>query len=114
MENLQIKLRNTVEELEGQRNICRTTLRRAAEAENHLNDTKQRTSGLEGELLSSDVELDQLREDRRKVSCDIYIYIFFFNESAISLNPFFMNSQRCWLFKVSCFLFCSICSSARN
>lgn len=66
VENLQIKLRNAVEELEGQRNIFRTTLRRATEAENHLKNTKERSSGLEGELLSSDVERDQLRDDRRK------------------------------------------------
>ena len=56
-----------MEELEGQRNICRTTLRRAVEAENQVKDMKERSSGLEGELLSFDVERDQLREDRRKV-----------------------------------------------
>ena len=56
-----------MEELEGQRNICRTTLRRAVEAENQVKDMKEKSSGLEGELLSFDVERDQLREDRRKV-----------------------------------------------
>jgi predicted nucleic acid-binding Zn-ribbon protein len=67
VENLKIKLRNAMEELEGQRNICRTTLRRAVEAETRMKDMKERSSGLEGELLSFDVERDQLREDRRKV-----------------------------------------------
>lgn len=67
MENLQIKHRNTIEELEGQRNICRATLRRAVEAENQLKEMKERCSSLEAELLTSDVERDQLREDRRKV-----------------------------------------------
>ena len=67
MENLKIKLRNAMEELEGQRTICRTTLRRAVEAETQMKDMKERSSGLEGELLSFDVERDQLREDRRKV-----------------------------------------------
>ena len=56
-----------MEELEGQRNINRTTLRRAVEAENHLKDIKERSSGLEGQLLTADVEKDQLREDRNKV-----------------------------------------------
>lgn len=56
-----------MEELEGQRSICRTTLQRAVAAESQVKDMKQRSSGLEGELLSSDVERDQLREDRRKV-----------------------------------------------
>jgi predicted nucleic acid-binding Zn-ribbon protein len=67
VQNLKIKLRNAMEELEGQRNICRTTLRRAVEAETRMKDMKERSSGLEGELLSFDVERDQLREDRRKV-----------------------------------------------
>ncbi|XP_028398523.1 coiled-coil domain-containing protein 170-like [Dendronephthya gigantea] len=66
VESLQIKLRNAMEELEGQQNICRTTLRRAVEAESQIKDMKERSSGLEGELFSSDVERDQLREDRRK------------------------------------------------
>ena len=68
MEHLQIKLRNAMEELEGQQNVYRTTLRRAVEAENQLKDIQERSSGLEGELLSSDVERDQLKEDRRKVT----------------------------------------------
>ncbi|XP_046847870.1 coiled-coil domain-containing protein 170-like isoform X2 [Xenia sp. Carnegie-2017] len=66
VENIQIKLRNTQEELDGQRNINRTTLRRAVEAESQMKDMEDRSSGLEGELLSSDVERDQLREDRHK------------------------------------------------
>ena len=57
-----------MEELEGQQNVYRTTLRRAVEAENQLKDIQERSSGLEGELLSSDVERDQLKEDRRKVN----------------------------------------------
>ena len=62
-----MKLRNAMEELEGQRNVCRTTLHRAVEAETQIKDMKERSSGLEGELWSSDVECDQLKEDRRKV-----------------------------------------------
>ena len=62
-----MKLRNALEELEGQKNVCRTTLHRAVEAETQIKDIKERSSGLEGELWSSDVERDQLKEDRRKV-----------------------------------------------
>lgn len=54
--------------MNGQRNINRTTLRRAVEAESQMKDMEDRSSGLEGELLSSDVERDQLREDRDKVN----------------------------------------------
>lgn len=61
-----------MEELEGQQNICRSTLRRAVEAESQIKDMKERSSGLEGELFSSDVERDQLREDRKKVRRRFY------------------------------------------
>lgn len=78
-----MKLRNALEELEGQKNVCRTTLHRAVEAETQIKDMKERSSGLEGELWSSDVERDQLKEDRRKVrklNClaqpDVIIIIF--------------------------------------
>ena len=70
-----MKLRNALEELEGQKNVCRTTLHRAVEAETQIKDMKERSSGLEGELWSSDVERDQLKEDRRKVRMLDRLYV---------------------------------------
>ena len=52
---------------ESQRNLHRTTLKRANEAETQLKENQQRVTGLEGELLTSDVERDQLKDDKRKV-----------------------------------------------
>ena len=61
-------MKNLAEELASQRNLHRTTLKRANEAETQLKENQERVTGLEGELLTSDVERDQLKEDKRKVS----------------------------------------------
>lgn len=66
-ESLRIQLKNLSEELESQRNLHRTTLKRANEAETLLKENQERVTGLEGELLTSDVERDQLKDDKRKV-----------------------------------------------
>ena len=66
-ESLRVQLKNLSEELESQRNLHRTTLKRANEAETQLKENQQRVTGLEGELLTSDVERDQLKDDKRKV-----------------------------------------------
>lgn len=66
-ESLRIQFKNLSEELESQRNLHRTTLKRANEAETLLKDNQERVTGLEGELLTSDVERDQLKDDKRKV-----------------------------------------------
>lgn len=65
-ESLRVQLKNLSDELESQRNLHRTTLKRANEAETHLKDNQERVTGLEGELLTSDVERDQLKDDKRK------------------------------------------------
>lgn len=66
-ESLRVQLKNLSEELESQRNLHRTTLKRANEAETQLKENQQRVTGLEGELLTSDVERDKLKDDKRKV-----------------------------------------------
>ena len=66
-ESLRVQLKNLSDELESQRNLHRTTLKRANEAETHLKENQERVTGLEGELLTSDVERDQLKDDKRKV-----------------------------------------------
>ena len=66
-ESLKVQFKNLSEELESQRNLHRTTLKRANEAETQLKENQQRVTGLEGELLTSDVERDQLKDDKRKV-----------------------------------------------
>ena len=66
-ESLRVQLKNLSEELESQRNLHRTTLKRANEAETQLKENQDRVTGLEGELLTSDVERDQLKDDKRKV-----------------------------------------------
>ncbi|KAM7451441.1 hypothetical protein ABFA07_001100 [Porites harrisoni] len=65
-ESLRIQLKNLAEELDSQRNLHRTTLKRANEAETQLKENQERVTGLEGELLTSDVERDQLKDDKRK------------------------------------------------
>jgi len=70
-ESLRIQLKNLSEELESQRNLHRTTLKRANEAETLLKENQERVTGLEGELLTSDVERDQLKDDKRKVMLKI-------------------------------------------
>ena len=60
-------MKNLAEELDSQRNLHRTTLKRANEAETQLKENQERVTGLEGELLTSDVERDQLKDDKRKV-----------------------------------------------
>lgn len=65
-ESLRVQLKNLAEELDSQRNLHRTTLKRANEAETQLKDNQERVTGLEGELLTSDVERDQLKDDKRK------------------------------------------------
>lgn len=66
-ESLRVQLKNLSDELESQRNLHRTTLKRANEAESQLKENQERVTGLEGELLTSDVERDQMKEDKRKV-----------------------------------------------
>ena len=66
-ESLRVQLKNLSDELESQRNLHRTTLKRANEAESQLKENQDRVTGLEGELLTSDVERDQMKEDKRKV-----------------------------------------------
>ena len=66
-ESLRIQCRNLSEELDSQRNLHRTTLKRATQAEELLKEAQQRVSGLEGELLTSDVERDRLKDAKRKV-----------------------------------------------
>ncbi|XP_022792806.1 coiled-coil domain-containing protein 170-like [Stylophora pistillata] len=65
-ESLKVQFKNLSEELESQRNLHRTTLKRANEAETQLKENQQRVTGLEGELLTSDVERDQLKDAKRK------------------------------------------------
>lgn len=65
-ESLRVQLKNLSDELESQRNLHRTTLKRANEAESQLKENQDRVTGLEGELLTSDVERDQMKEDKRK------------------------------------------------
>ncbi|XP_067031733.1 coiled-coil domain-containing protein 170-like [Acropora muricata] len=65
-ESLRVQLKNLSDELESQRNLHRTTLKRANEAESQLKENQERVTGLEGELLTSDVERDQMKEDKRK------------------------------------------------
>lgn len=65
-ESLRVQFKNLSEELESQRNLHRTTLKRANEAETQLKENQERVTGLEGELLTSDVERDQLKDDKRK------------------------------------------------
>lgn len=65
-ESLRVQIKNISEELESQRNLHRTTLKRANEAETQLKENQERVTGLEGELLTSDVERDQLKDDKRK------------------------------------------------
>ena len=65
---MKVQLKNVSDELESQRNLHRTTLKRANEAETHLKENQERVTGLEGELLTSDVERDQLKDDKRKVT----------------------------------------------
>ncbi|XP_073248075.1 coiled-coil domain-containing protein 170-like [Porites lutea] len=65
-ESLRVQLKNLAEELDSQRNLHRTTLKRANEAETQLKENQERVTGLEGELLTSDVERDQLKDDKRK------------------------------------------------
>ncbi|EDO48576.1 predicted protein [Nematostella vectensis] len=65
-ESLHVRLRNLSDELDSQRNLHRTTLKRATQAEEQLKEAQERVTGLEGELLSSDVERDGLKEDKRK------------------------------------------------
>ena len=67
-ESLRAQFKNLSEELESQRNLHRTTLKRANEAETQLKENQERVTGLEGELLTSDVERDQLKDDKRKVT----------------------------------------------
>lgn len=67
-ESLRVQFKNLSEELESQRNLHRTTLKRANEAETQLKENQERVTGLEGELLTSDVERDQLKDDKRKVT----------------------------------------------
>ena len=67
-ESLRVQLKNLSDELESQRNLHRTTLKRANEAESQLKENQERVTGLEGELLTSDVERDQMKEDKRKVT----------------------------------------------
>ena len=55
------------DEIESQRNLHRTTLKRASEAELQLKESSDRVNGLEGELLTSDVERDRLKDDKKKV-----------------------------------------------
>ena len=64
---MKVQFKNLSEELESQRNLHRTTLKRANEAETQLKENQQRVTGLEGELLTSDVERDQLKDAKRKV-----------------------------------------------
>ena len=71
-ESLRIQFKNISEELESQRNLHRTTLKRAHEAETLLKENQERVTGLEGELLTSDVERDQLKDDKRKVMLKIW------------------------------------------
>lgn len=70
-ESLRTQFKNLSEELESQRNLHRTTLKRANEAETLLKENQERVTGLEGELLTSDVERDQLKDDKRKVMLKI-------------------------------------------
>lgn len=65
-ESLRVQLKNLSDELESQRNLHCTTLKRANEAESQLKENQERVTGLEGELLTSDVERDQMKEDKRK------------------------------------------------
>ena len=67
-ESLRVQFKNLSEELDSQRNLHRTTLKRASEAETQLKENQDRVTGLEGELLTSDVERDQLKDDKRKVT----------------------------------------------
>lgn len=71
-DSLRIQFKNLSEELESQRNLHRTTLKRAHEAETLLKENQERVTGLEGELLTSDVERDQLKDDKRKVMLKIW------------------------------------------
>ena len=66
-DSLKIQCRNLNEELDSQRNLHRTTLKRATQAEEQLKDAQERVTGLEGELLTSDVERDRLKDEKRKV-----------------------------------------------
>ena len=70
-ESLRVQFKNLSEELESQRNLHRTTLKRANEAETQLKENQDRVTGLEGELLTSDVERDQLKDDKRKVTVTV-------------------------------------------
>ena len=70
---MKTQIRNLSDELESQRNLHRTTLRRATEAESQLKETTERVSGLEGELLTSDVKRDQLKDDKKKVGLVAWI-----------------------------------------
>lgn len=70
-ESLRVQFKNLSEELESQRNLHRTTLKRANEAETQLKENQERVTGLEGELLTSDVERDQLKDDKRKVTVTV-------------------------------------------
>ncbi|KAK3698829.1 hypothetical protein QZH41_016033 [Actinostola sp. cb2023] len=65
-ESMCVQVRNLSDELDSQRSLHRTTLKRATQAETQLKEAQERVSGLEGELLSSDVERDNLKEDKRK------------------------------------------------
>lgn len=66
-ESMVIQVKNLSDELDSQRSLHRTTLKRATQAETQLKEAQERVSGFEGELLSSDVERDNLKEDKRKV-----------------------------------------------
>ena len=66
-DSLKIQCRNLNEELDSQRNLHRTTLKRSTQAEEQLKEAQERVTGLEGELLTSDVERDWLKDEKRKV-----------------------------------------------
>ena len=79
-DSLRVQLKNLSDELESQRNLHRTTLKRANEAETLLKEDQERVTGLEGELLTSDVERDQLKDDKRKVRFTCFEYCVNFSE----------------------------------
>ena len=55
--------------MSNQRNLQKSTLARAREAESRIHDLTNRVTSLEGELLAADVERDQLKEEKKKVTC---------------------------------------------
>lgn len=65
-ERLHSRVTSLADELANQRNLQRSTIARANDAEQQWQDSSERIKCLEGELLAADVERDRLKADRKK------------------------------------------------